>query len=159
MQRLTFILFALTVSVSAYSQKAENAIGLRGGWGTGVTFQHYVSEKHAVEFIAHTRWRGMVVTGLYEVHEPFFDVDGVQWYYGVGAHIGVWRYYKNGPKWFEDEWTGSRTVIGADAIIGLEYFFDEIPFQISADWKPAINLIGYSGLWGDDGALSIRYVF
>jgi len=152
------IFVALFFSLTLTAQK-QNAIGLRAGWGTGVTFQHYVKSNHAIELIFNSRWRGATITGLYEVHNPFFDVAGVQWYYGVGAHVGMYRYYKHGPRWYGDEWTGSRAVIGADGILGIEYFFDEIPFQLSLDWKPVINLIGYSGFWGDEGAFSIRYVF
>lgn len=156
---LRMLMACILLSLPGLAQKAENAIGLRGGWGTGITFQHYVAEDRAVELIAHSRWRGFMLTGLYEVHKPFFDVEGMQWYYGVGAHVGFWRYFKDGPKWYSDEWEGTRTVIGADAILGIEYFFEEIPFQVSADWKPAINLFGYSGFWGDEAALSIRYTF
>ena len=33
--------------------------------------------------------------------------------------------------------------------------------NISLDWKPAINLVGAgdSFFWGDNGALSVRYIF
>jgi hypothetical protein len=41
----------------------------------------------------------------------------------------------------------------------LEYNFKEIPFNLSLDWKPALNLVGSSGFWGDGGAISIRYIF
>lgn len=158
MKHLLTLSIFIVLSLHIQAQKS-NAIGLRGGFSSGVTFQHYLNESHAIELIAHSRWRGTVLTGLYEVHKPFFDVSGVKWYYGIGAHVGFYRYYKGGPKWHKDEWRGTRSVIGADAILGLEYFFDEIPFNISVDWKPVINVIGYSGLWADEAALSIRYVF
>jgi hypothetical protein len=51
------------------------------------------------------------------------------------------------------------TVIGIDGILGIEYNFEEVPINIGVDWKPAFNLTGYSGFWGDGGALSIRYIF
>jgi hypothetical protein len=153
------ILLAFIFPLSFSAQAPVNAIGLRGGWGTGVTFQHHLSDDRVVEILLNSRWRGYSLTGLYEVHKPLSDIEGVRWYYGVGAHIGFWSYYEDGPKWHNDEWQGKRSIIGADGILGIEYFFDEIPFQVSLDWKPAINLIGYSGFWGDEGALSIRYTF
>jgi hypothetical protein len=53
----------------------------------------------------------------------------------------------------------SYTVIGVDGILGLEYNFSEVPINISIDWKPAFNLVGYSRFFGDGGALSLRYIF
>jgi len=50
-------------------------------------------------------------------------------------------------------------VIGIDGILGLEYNFKEIPFNIGIDWKPMIDLGGSSGFYGDGGAISIRYIF
>lgn len=82
------------------------------------------------------------------------------WYVGGGAHIGFFddRYHVG---WGTS--TGrTYTVIGVDGIIGLEYVFADIPINISADWKPAINLVGHNNnsyFWGDNGALSVRYIF
>jgi hypothetical protein len=91
---------------------------------------------------------------LYEIHNPAFDIDRLNWYYGVGGHIGFW----DGK--YDDRFdAGNNTVIGIDGILGLEYNFKEIPFNLSLDWKPALNLVGSSGFWGDGGAISIRYIF
>lgn len=159
MKKIAVILaFACTALVS-YAQKGENLIGVRGAVGAGITFQHYLDDSKAIELLFHSRWAGFSLTGLYQVHKPFLDVDGMKWYYGVGAHIGTYPFRDGRGRWSDDDWSGSRTVIGADAIVGLEYFFDDIPFQISLDWKPAIHLIGYSGFWGDEGGLGIRYIF
>ena len=78
----------------------------------------------------------------------------MNWYAGFGAHIGFWD--GNNTRWGDDR---SYTVIGLDGILGLEYNFTEIPVNFSIDWKPSFNLVGYSGFWGDGGALSIRYIF
>jgi len=94
------------------------------------------------------------MTGLYEIHARAFDVRGLNWFYGVGAHIGQW----NDDYPLLDE-RGSYAVVGVDGIIGLEYEIEEIPFTLSADWKPSLNLVGYTGFVGFGGALSIRYVF
>ena len=59
----------------------------------------------------------------------------------------------------QTEGGSTYTVIGIDGIIGLEYSFTEIPINVSIDWKPVLNIIGYSGFWGDGGALSVRYMF
>jgi hypothetical protein len=81
-------------------------------------------------------------------------VDHLNWYYGGGAHIGFY----NGSHTYWGTYGTSYTVAGIDGILGIEYSFDEIPINIGIDWKPALNLIGYSGIWSE-GAFSIRYIF
>jgi hypothetical protein len=95
------------------------------------------------------------VTGLYEIHNRAFDTDRLNWYYGVGGHLGFWdgKYYRD----YNNDL--NYTIVGIDGILGLEYNFNDIPFNISIDWKPAINLTGSSGFYGDGGAISLRYIF
>ncbi|NNF01102.1 MAG: hypothetical protein HKN22_00315 [Bacteroidia bacterium] len=148
------ILFLFTV-LSVQAQDYNTGIGLRFGSSNGITVKHFVSQKAAVEGILSSRWRGFKITGLYEIHNHFFDVNNMTWYYGFGAHIGFW----DGDRaWWGDDGK-TYTVIGVDGIIGLEYTFTEVPIGLSLDWKPELNLVGYSGFWGDSGGLSIRYVF
>ncbi|MFN8777449.1 MAG: hypothetical protein ACK5XV_11850 [Flavobacteriales bacterium] len=158
MKSLLPLLFTC-ITLYSCAQQNDQFIGVRGGFGSGVTYQHYLDPSRAIEVIAYSRWQGLSMTGLYQFHKPLFDVEGMKWYYGAGAHAGFFRYREDGPRWHDEEWDGTRVVIGADAILGLEYFFDELPLQFSLDWKPAINVIGHSGFWGDEGAFSIRYSF
>ena len=150
---LTFI-FALSVTLAS-AQDYKTGVGLRAGLSQGLTIKHFVSEKAAFEGLLSTRWRGLDITGLYEIHNRAFDVDRLNWYYGFGAHVGFWD--GRNTSWGN---TGTTyTVIGIDGILGIEYNFSEAPINIGLDWKPAINLTGYTGFWGDGGALSIRYIF
>lgn len=149
-----FLIVALFFAVGAKAQDYNTGIGLRGGWGTGLTVKHFLNSKAAVEGLFDSRWHGFSVTGLYEIHNQAFDIDRLNWYYGVGGHIGFWD-----GKWDDRFDAGNNTVIGIDGILGLEYNFKEIPFNIGIDWKPALNLVGSSGFWGDGGAISIRYIF
>ncbi len=148
----TFLFFLSGVTLA---QNYTTGIGLRGGFSNGLTVKHFVSANNALEGILSTRWGGFNVTGLYEIHNYPFAVQGLSWYYGFGAHIGFWD--GNDVGWADDD--GAYTVIGADGVIGLEYNFVEVPINLSLDWKPSLNLIGHSGFWGDGGALSIRYIF
>lgn len=152
---LVILIIACFASFNSNAQDYTTGIGLRGGWGTGLTIKHFMSSKAAVEGILDSRWHGLSVTGLYEIHNQAFDTKRLNWYYGVGAHIGFWdgNYYRN----YNDH--TNYTVIGVDGILGLEYNFKEIPFNIGLDWKPIINLTGSSGFYGDGGAISIRYIF
>lgn len=145
------ILFGFVFTLHA--QNFNTGIGLRGGTANGLTIKHYVSSSTAIEAIVATRWRGVLITGLVEIDNEF-NTPGLNWFYGVGAHIGFWD---NTSWWVENETTSP--VIGADAILGIEYTFEDIPISLTLDWKPAINLIGFTGAWADSGAFSIRYVF
>ena len=150
-----FIVFCLA-SIS-YAQDYNTGIGLRAGFETGLTVKHFLGETSALEGILATRWRGFEITGLYEIQNPAFHADRLDWFFGFGAHIGFW----NGD-YTHDYWGypgRTYSVVGIDGILGLEYNFKEVPINIGLDWKPAFNVIGYSGWWGDGGALSIRYIF
>lgn len=153
MKKVIFIL-SLFVTTSILSQDYTTAIGLRGGLSNGVTVKHFISGNSALEGILSTRWRGFNITGLYEINNALPE-PGLNWYYGGGAHIGFWSGYNRHP-WFKDD--RAYTVVGVDGILGIEYNFIDIPLNLSLDWKPAFNLVGYSGLWMDNFALSVRYL-
>jgi len=149
------IVFGL-VSVSL-AQDYNTGIGLRGGFANGLTLKHFTGEKSAFEFLLASRWRGVEITVLYEIHNQAFNTERLKWYYGIGGHVGFWNGdYTN--KYWGDPGT-NYTVVGIDGILGLEYSFNEAPLNIGLDWKPAFNFVGYSGFWADGGALSIRFIF
>ena len=152
---MVLALLALILSLNARSQDYANALGARLGLAQGITFKHFVTTTDAAEGLLTIRWSGFDITGLYERHMTAFDVNGLYFFYGGGAHIGVW----NGVVSSRYNYSNSHTVLGIDRIIGLEYVFSEIPFNVAIDWKPALNLIGYTGFWGDELALSFRFIF
>ncbi len=149
--------FALGIFTTLNAQTYQSAIGLRGGFFTGITYRHFLSDKMAFEGLATSRYRGLQLTALLEWNNPISEVEGLNWYYGLGAHIGTYNYkyynYNNG--WGNDYYVA----IGVDGIIGLEYTFSEFPINLSLDWKPMFNLVGDYYFNGDSGALSIRYCF
>ena len=151
---LTFVIF---IYAFTSAQDYNTGIGLRLGFSNGLTVKHFIGQRSALEGLLSTRWRGFEVTGLYEVHNQAFDVERLNWYFGGGGHIGFWNGDNTYGRWGDEG--VNYTVIGIDGILGIEYNFDAVPINISLDWKPAFNLTGYSGFWGDGGALSIRYIF
>jgi hypothetical protein len=151
------LLFALCLFFYGNAQDYNTGIGLRGGFASGLTIKHFVTSKAAFEGILASRWRGIEVTGLYEVHGRAFQTERMKWFIGFGAHVGFWNGDYTHKYWGEPG--ESYTVVGLDGILGLEYSFVEVPFNIGIDWKPAFNFYGYSGFWADGGALSIRYIF
>ena len=70
---------------------------------------------------------------------------------GGGAHVGAWN---------EDRDLGNRGVFGLDGIIGVEYRFKHIPLGLSADFKPAINLVSNVEYYpANDIGLAARFYF
>ena len=151
---LLAIILIIYIGVLANAQEYKTGIGIRAGISSGMTIKHFFSHKTALEGLLTTRWQGFDITGLYEIHDRAFDVKHLNWYIGGGAHLGF--YNGNYVGW---GLTGTAyTIIGIDGILGIEYTFSELPVNIGIDWKPALNLIGYSGLWSE-GGISLRYVF
>lgn len=158
--KITFLLaFILGATVSTQAQSGyTTGIGLRGGAASGITLKHFIKSDAAIEGILSTsfKYRGTVITVLYEKHAQAFDARGLQWYYGLGGHVGFWDghdYYDHGHKHYNDKVVG----LGVDAILGLEYYIRDIPFTIGADVKPYFNIPRGGGFW--DTALHVRYVF
>ncbi len=156
MKRFIFILLvSALITVTSSAQDYRTGIGLRAGLPYGLTVKHFLNQTNAVEGILASRWGGFVVTGLYEKEYWTGEYPGLNWFWGAGAHIGFWDAGYN-PN-INATYTGS--VIGIDAILGLEYTFDDIPLNLSLDLLPSLNLIGSTGWGGINGAISIRYVF
>ena len=156
MKYILFLFLAFSFSsIHLSAQNYETGIGLRFGISNGITLKKFVSSEAAIEGIIALRKKGVGFTGLYEKHATAFDVKELQWYYGFGGHVGFWddhRKYSD-PIFSED----AETRAGIDGILGLEYTIEEIPFSISMDYHPFVNLIGYNGLQGT-AAVSLRFI-
>lgn len=158
-------------SWSSTANGYKTGIGIRfGGWESGLTVKHFIKNNVAIEGILSTGWhyRGTRITGLYEIQKSINGAPGLYWFYGVGGHLGLYNesYWYNGDckdgryeyqgRWYNCD--GTRATIGIDGIIGLEYFFGEIPFTIGVDLKPSIDFVGWGSRFGD-AAFSVRYAF
>ena len=89
-------------------------------------------------------------------HIPVFDTEGLNFYYGGGAHLGIWDSERD---YFGDQVPGNKLFLGVDGVIGLEYAFPGIPLSIGLDWKPGFEIISDFGFAHDEIALSARYLF
>ena len=151
----TLIVVLLLSFSAAKAQYYNTSLGLRIGPASGFTVKHFLKETAALEGLVYFRWDGVVITGLYELAGPAFDAQGLNWYFGGGAHIGFWD--NNAPPWRDED--DDFVALGGDLILGLEYTFEEIPLNLAIDWKPAFNLIGSQDFWADDVGLSVRFAF
>lgn len=150
MKKVLITLALLTITYFVNSQSYGNAIGLRGGVGSGVTYKHNFGSSVMGEAILYARSNVANITVLAEKYEPLEWGAGWFWYYGAGGHIGSYTYKI-------DERNETNTTIGVDGILGLEYAFMAVPINASLDWKPEFNFFGYNGFYWDGISLSVRY--
>jgi hypothetical protein len=160
--KIIILLLFATAGISK-AQDYNTGIGVRlGGWaGSGLSIKHFVHNDRALEFLVTSYYyRGATLTGLYEKHQMAFREEGLNFFYGAGAHVGAYgrgryRYY-----YYDDRvYDNGFVVVGVDAIIGLEYKIPTIPFTIGADLHPLIELVNYPGWIALDGAVTFRYAF
>ncbi|MCD8741363.1 hypothetical protein LT679_12175 [Mucilaginibacter roseus] len=133
----------LFVADSAKAQDYNTAVGLKfGGYENGISVKHFTDENTALEGVLGFRRGGLVITGLYEIHQPAFNTPKLKFYYGFGAHagsVGAGKYKKlGGDEVFED----SKILIGADGVLGLEYVLPNSPIAFSLDLNPRVELAG-----------------
>jgi len=102
----------------------EQAIGLRGGFGGGVTYKQQLgNEANYGEAILNFWDKILSVRALYERTQTT-NVDGLRWYYGGGPVLGV----------------GSEFHVGLSGVVGIEFTFFDIPINASLDVSPALLL-------------------
>ncbi len=169
-KQITILLLLCFLSLISFSQSQtyKNAIGLCGGWKSGITAKHFFSEGKAVELILSNGsfGHGVQLTGLYELHKPAFkknDVEGMFWLYGLGGHFGGGYSYsylyfdsKNLPYYRQYNYVA----IGLDLIFGLEYNIPDIPFTVGANIKPYFEFGTQAGIPFSffDASLAVRYI-
>lgn len=168
---LTLLVSALVItqataqkkSKSFYSSEYTNAIGIKlypGTGGAAATFKHFLNQGAALEALATVWDRGSRATGLYEFHFDIPSVEGLKWYVGPGAHLGIYksnRVYNINGSYKEAGYFGA----GIDGVIGADYKFAKIPLNLSADWQPSFEFGSnrYNGFGADFGGISARYTF
>lgn len=137
-------------SVDGFGQYYSSAVGVRLGNASGITGKVLMGKKTYLEGILTARWDGFNITGLIEIVQPFPDTPGLTWYYGAGANIGIW----DDPG---DMSVDADLNVGADFIIGMDYTFEDVPINLSIDWKPYFIVLTNPRFEFDEFALSVRY--
>ena len=160
LRTLILIFFLLGGYSQLGAQQGQTGIGLRLGSDPGITVKHFVRENGAIEGILHTGYRGVLVTGLYEWHKGIGETPALKLYGGVGGHFGVFNrhgyYYRRHGHHYDVIYVHNRPSVGVDAIVGINYDFQEIPLGLSLDLKPAVDFYAGHGYTYLDGALSVR---
>src|SRR5688572_7864903 len=147
---LLLVLFSLKVEAQTKegvraSSNYKNAIGIRAGRTSGITFKHFFNSGNAFEGIIGFWSNAVGITALYEKNQSV-GPEGMKFYYGAGIHVTAETghyYYRQHNKtdneyryrYGEDGWGA-----GIDGIVGLEYKVAPIPLAISVDIKPFVEL-------------------
>ncbi len=139
---LLFSVAFLFIGKKSQAQDYQTAIGLKfGAYEVGPSIKYFTDKNTALEGIIGIRDHGVVFTGLYEKSTTAFNVDKLSFYYGFGGHLGSVGsgYYKRFGG--DDEYyNGKHILIGADAVVGLEYVIPNAPIAISLDLNPRLEL-------------------
>lgn len=141
-KKLALLFFLVTGSLSyCVAQNYDVSIGGRVGLPIGVTYKQFFTRNTAFEIIAGVN-RGPYGAVLIEQHGELFERP-LQFLYGGGGHVGM-----------ADE----ELSIGVDGILGLEFTFDNSPFNFGFDVKPTYAYrFGRFGLFME-GGFFLRYV-
>ena len=156
-----FILFVFSLFMvgmiaaqSGSGSKYQSALGVKI-YPAAISYKHFLKDTKAIEGLGYLSSDGFRLTGLYELHFPMETAEGLQWYVGAGAHVGAWS-----SEW-KDKHPGENesVAIGVDGVLGLDYKIKSVPLNLSLDWQPSFNFIGYNYFEGGWGGLAIRYTF
>jgi len=129
---------ALGIRLSSHGPVVNNA----------VTFKYFLSERTAIEALFSFS-DPVAIGGLLEFHKPIPATEGLQWFYGAGAYIGF----------DSDKETATRNLMGAQGIVGLDYKFQNLPLNLTLDWKPELNIIDDINFEPAAIGFSIRFTF
>jgi hypothetical protein len=155
---LFFVLFSSIMCITSFSQNTgtsyKTALGVKFYPGA-ITLKHFTQNNRALEGLGYFWEHGFRFTGLYEIHGDFNGAPGLKWYVGPGAHIQFWN-----DKW-KKEFPGrdGGIAIGVDGVLGLDYKIKGAPLNLSLDWQPSFNFVGYTYFEGGWGGFAIRYTF
>lgn len=147
MSRICVLLIGLLCG--CLSLKAQTAVGFRvSPDGLGLVGQTHIKNSYFLEGQANTggmfgaTGRSFNVVALVKSVQPL-PYDGWRFFFGLGGHAGVWD---PGYVYEGDEMVLGKgdinTMLGVDGIAGVEYRLKNSPLSFSADYKPAVNLVG-----------------
>ncbi|MDZ4795373.1 MAG: hypothetical protein SGI83_13920 [Bacteroidota bacterium] len=115
---------ALGVRLSSSSAMQNNSISIK----------HFINPTTAIEGLF-TFGDPLALGALIEFHKPL-SASGLTYFYGGGGYVGFLKKVN-----VNTQKTSTEANFGAQGIIGLDYKFNNIPLNISMDWKPELNIV------------------
>ena len=108
-----------------------------------ISVKYFINERDALEGLVSFGTR-FGLGGLFEIYEPLGSVPNLTWFYGGGGYVGF-QY--------------GATYLGPTGVVGLDYKFQNVPLNLSLDWKPELDIIPIINFVPDALGLSVRFTF
>lgn len=142
MKKISFVIivaFFIFLGNTASAQEYKTGLGVRLSSASAMvnnslSIKHFISEKTAIEGLL-SFGDPLALGALVEFHKPLAE-SGLTYFYGAGGYIAFVKTYNTNT-----QKTSSDPNFGAMGIVGLDYKFNNIPLNISLDWKPELNII------------------
>jgi len=164
----TFTIFILAVlaTLETYSQNYQQAAGLRLGGAGGITYRRVFGANVAAEVMLVGQNHGTAFVFLFEKQKPavLFDDLDMNFFYGVGAHIGVSNYSNDyyEPYNYNYYYSGYHSMqLGIDGYASFEYLIPRYPIALSLECKPYFEFTAHQsfGIHLFVIAFGARYTF
>jgi len=142
MKKFLFV-FLLTAAISSFSklsaQDYKTALGVRlsssnAMQSNSISIKHFINQKTAIEGLF-TFGDPLALGALIEFHKPL-AAAGLTYFYGAGGYVGFEKKVNTNT-----QKTNTNANFGAQGIIGLDYKFNNVPLNLSLDWKPELNIV------------------
>lgn len=129
----------ITSTQSLSAQDYKTALGVRlssanAMQNNSISIKQFINEKTAIEGLF-TFGDPLSLGALLEFHKPL-SASGLRYFYGAGGYIGFVKTVN-----VATQKTSTDPNFGAQGVIGLDYKFNNIPLNISLDWKPELNIV------------------
>jgi hypothetical protein len=99
-----------------------------------ISIKQFINEKTAIEGLF-TFGDPLALGALVEFHKPLTP-SGLTYFYGAGGYISFVKKVN-----IATSKPSTDPNFGAQGIIGLDYKFNNVPLNISLDWKPELNIV------------------
>ena len=162
MRRLLLILVVACLSIGAKAQ--VRSLGVKLGSYEAVSFQHMVYGTDNVFQLDLGYHLGVPDSGAVKMMASYnINILSPKW-----TDEGTWNFYAGPGVYLGGGWApGKGLTLGAMAVVGLEYLFDDLPLQLSADMRPSVGAIllkdvtvfDKDSLLGLIPTVSARYMF
>ncbi len=142
MKKVSTIFLLLAVFATANQSSAQDyktALGVRlsssnAMQNNSISIKQFISERTAIEGLF-TFGDPLALGALIEFHKPL-SAAGLTYFYGAGGYIAFLKTVN-----VTTQKTSTDANFGAQGVIGLDYKFNNIPLNISLDWKPELNIV------------------
>lgn len=142
MKRIAIVCFLVAVTASTNlvsAQDYKTALGVRlsssnAMQNNSISIKQFINEKMAIEGLF-TFGDPLALGALLEFHKPL-SAAGLTYFYGAGGYIGFIKTVNT-----TTQKSSTDANFGAQGVIGLDYKFNNIPLNLSLDWKPELNIV------------------